>query len=152
MKRLILPLMMCCFLFGCPSIDKKATAGEPVSTTWGASTLAPVPDARPVVVRVPADAPAELKAMKFRKGLTFRQRREMGITYRNIRRILLEKQNQGELEGKTSAVLAVEVCNQLIAENPQAFQDLGADWDWDAIMELVMKILEWVMTIIALFS
>ena len=155
MKRLILPLMMCCFLFGC--LPTEAPAADP-TTTWGSSTLAPVPDTQPVVVRVPADAPAELTSFELRKGPTRKQRRAMGVTFRNALKTLAEMQKAGEVEGKDSATLAAGVLNRLLDENPAAFQSTmqvaGADWaEW--IEKLLALIAEWIpliLKIIALIS
>ncbi len=82
----------------------------------------------------------------------------MGITVPNIRRVAREIQNSsvGGLEGKTSDILAVQIGKQLVKENPQAFVDamevLGDDWDWDAIMELIKQIFEFVMQFILMLS
>jgi len=98
---------------------------------------------------VTSDTP-ELAPAKIRRGLTFRQRRELGLTFRNVRRLLAEKQKAGELEGRDTAELAVEVFNDLVTENPQAFSDPSLDWD--AILAFLEKLIPLIMQLISLFS
>ena len=85
---------------------------------------------------------------------TEKQRREMGLTFRNIRRVMAEMQAAGELQDKDRATIAVEVMGRLVDENPKAFQDAGGieDWDWDAILEFIEKLIPLIMQIIAMFS
>lgn len=89
------------------------------------------------------------------RRLKWRQRRAMGLTVKNVRRILKELDANGELEGKDSAVLAVEVLTQLVEEKPQAFQELQAgDWETflDAILDFLERLIPLIITLIGLFS
>ncbi len=146
-------------MFGC-LLPEEATAGEQATQpAWGDPLKAPVPDAKPVtVVRVPADAPAELTAFALRKGPTRKQRRAMGVTFRNARDVLAEMQQAGEVEDKDSAVLATEILNHLVDKNPAGFQAAmqvaGADWvDFiDRLMALIEKWLPLLLKLIALIS
>jgi len=86
----------------------------------------------------------------FRKGLSRRQRREMGLTFLNIRRIAKAGIDSGELTKDTDlAVASAFVIDKLVGENPQAFGDPSVDWD--AILAFVEAILEIVMKFILMF-
>lgn len=82
--------------------------------------------------------------------LTIRQRRAMGITVANVRQILAAKQKAGELEGKSTETLAVEVLDELVAANPKAFDDPGIDWD--KLIEFIEKLIPLILKILALFG
>ncbi len=155
MKRLLMFVMLLT-IFGCPLMDQEATAAaadNPTQAAWGNST--PAGDA---VFRVPADTKGELTAFALRKGPTWKQRRAMGVTFRNIRKILGEMQQAGELEGKDSATLAVEVLDRLVTDNPAEFQSAmqvaGADWPafFDALIALIEKLIPLIIKLISLFS
>lgn len=141
MKRLILPLMMCCVMIGCLPTGKEATAAEN-PTAWGNSATAED-------VKVTDKSEKKLPG-GLRKGLTLRQRRAMGLTFRNIKTVLEKKQAAGEIEGKDASTLAVEVFDELVDANPQAFGDPGIDWD--RILEFLEKLIPLILKIIALFS
>ena len=114
---------------------------------WGGP--APAPDTP--VPEIDKDAP-QLAPQAFRKGLTWKQRREMGLTIRNIRRVMAEMQQKGELVGKSRDIVAAEVMERLVTENPKAFYDAGVDWDWDAILAFIERMIPLIMTLISLFS
>lgn len=141
MKKLLLLLSMVCMLslFGCPS-DKEATAAEnPTQAAWGSEL--PAADAKVVSEEQPGG---------LRKGLTLRQRRAMGLTYKNIKTIVERKQAAGELKDIDACCLAVEIAEELFDGNPQAFADPALDWD--AILEFLEKLIPFILKIIALFS
>ena len=91
----------------------------------------------------------DTKPVGIADGLTIKQRRGMGLTVANVRKILVEKQAAGELDGKTVEELSVEVLGQLVAENPKAFADPKIDWD--ALIAFLEKLIPLIMKIIALF-
>ncbi len=162
MTRLFVSWMLLSMIltFGCLPTNQEAVAAEnPAQPAWGDPLKAPVPDAKPpTVVRVPADAPAELTAFALRKGPTLRERRAMGLTVRNVRKTLAEMQKAGELEGKDSTTLAVEVLDRLLAENPAAFQSAiqvaGADWPafFEQLIAFLEKLIPLIIKLISLFS
>lgn len=73
-------------------------------------------------------------------GLTIRQRRDMGLTLLNVRRVAKGLLDSGEItrdmprEEIAAAVLAV-----LTSENPKAFADPGVDWD--ALLSFIERLL-----------
>lgn len=92
-----------------------------------------------------------LEAMTLGRGLTFKQRRELGVTFGNIRRVLAEMQSKGEIpQGATAGDLAVMVAHQLVVENPQAASD--PTLDWDALLEFIERLIPLILQIISLFS
>lgn len=129
---------------------------EAVFATSGWSQESPTWAAPPVVETTPEVAPsvagdvAALKDVTLRKGPTWRQRRAMGITFRNIRRVLAEKKAAGELEGKDAATLSVEVANQLAGENPKAFADPSIDFD--ALLDFIERLIAFILRIMAIFA
>ena len=105
--------------------------------------------ARPAVAGEPTLAPTvsvELKAaakdLAGREGLTFKQRRALGITFRNIRKEFSEMSEAGELEGKTQSVVAREIMERLVRSNPTAFADPTINFD------AVMAWVEWFLSIL----
>ena len=85
-----------------------------------------------------------------RSGLTFRQRRAMGLTVRNIARATRELASAGELNKDTPKDEAAElVLERLVMDNPKAFAD--PTLDWDAVLAFIERLIPLIMTIIALF-
>ena len=116
-----------------------STAAEPPPPAgWATPTVATVPVS---VVVASTEVEGRLK---------WKQRRALGVTVKNVRRILKEMDANGELEGKGSSVLAVEVLTQLVEEKPQAFQEIG-ERDWEAILEAVIAFLEKLIPLIIMF-
>ncbi len=117
--------------------------------TWGGPSAAEVADDGP------QPTPAVTKAVG-RKGLTLRQRREIGLTFKNIKRILEEKvlpaaYEETNGEGTDVSTLALMVAGELVEENPQAFSH-DPSLDWDMILEFIEKLIPLILRIIALFS
>jgi hypothetical protein len=102
----------------------------------------------PAAVAVSAPA-AEEERVERRLG--YRERRALGLTFRNVRRVLDEMDQDGELEGKSSSMLAVEVFDHLVDENPQEFSAV-AEVDWDAILDFLTKLIELILKLLILFS
>ena len=85
------------------------------------------------------------------RGLTFRQRREMGLTARNIYRVTRELARDGTIDKDTPKDDVTQaVMDRLVMDNPKAFADPSADWD--AIFAFIEKLLPFIMQIIALFG
>jgi len=148
MKGLLIACVMCLFASSglAAEVQKKAPADV---SSWA------------VKKEIPSSQ--KLKVHKFCKNLPWKHRREMGLTFRNIREVLREKQAAGELEGKDRTVVATEIAEQLLEENPGAFQAAIEDatkanpaFDWTDFMETVIALIErlipLIMTLISLFS
>jgi len=112
----------------------------PAAQHWGAGEAA----------GITAAAPAPAAEPTVTDGLTIRQRREMGLTVANVRKVLVAKQKAGELDGKSTEELAVEVLNELVAANPKAFSDPAIDWD--KLIAFIEKLIPLILKIIALFG
>lgn len=132
---LLLPLVFC----------SQVTAAENPTQGWPAS-----PDAEAAKVEIVAEP--TLEPTKLRKGLTRQQRRDMGLTYRNVKRVLAELQADESVCFDDCCVeeLAVLVAAELVADGPTAFQDPSLDWD--AILAFIERLIPFIMTIISLFS
>jgi len=112
------------------------------SAQWG-TTETPI-----AVTTTAAATPTAVPEAK--TGLTFKQRRAMGLTVKNVRTILAAKQAAGELEGRTTEDIAAEVLADLVDQNPKAFADPAIDWD--AILAFIEKLIPLILKIIALFG
>jgi len=77
-------------------------------------------------------------------GLTRRQRKKLGITFRNIRRVAKELKANGELSDNT-ALASAEVLEVLTNENPKGFKDEAAAIDWDALLAFIEKLMAIIM-------
>jgi len=126
-----------------------ANCEPPATVTWGAAgAVAQLPVT--VEVAEPTAAPT-LDSMTLRKGMTLKQRRALGATFGNVRRILAEMQQAGEIdEHDTAADLAVAVTSRLVEENPQVASNPALDWE--AIIAFIERIIPLILKIIALFS
>jgi hypothetical protein len=81
------------------------------------------------------------------RGLTLRQRREIGLTLRNCIRVARGLNRDDELSDDPD-IAAGQIAVALAGENPQAFVGV----DWDAILEFIEKLIPLIMKIIALFG
>ncbi len=147
MKKLILLLTVCCLLFP----TKKTVAAENPVQSWGQTENAKAT----TVVRVP-DESKELKPCKLRQGLSRKDRRQVGATFSNVKRILGELQSEDpkSFEESSAEELAIDVATRLVAENPQAFQNLERDWAefFELLIAFLEKIIPLIISIITIFS
>jgi len=135
---LVAPL---CFL-GAPAVAQEAT-WEPVEVEVGADGTAELTVEAEVGELTGAEKVAK------RPGLSWRQRRAMGITPRNMIRVVREMEKDGSLESVDQAELSAMVLDRLMTENPKAFADPSLDWD--AILSFIEALLPVILKIIALF-
>ena len=76
--------------------------------------------------------------------LSFRQRRAMGLTFRNVRSTLKTL----DCENKSHAELSVEVMGVLMGQSPSAWKDPAIDWEninWDAIFAFIERLISLIM-------
>jgi hypothetical protein len=83
------------------------------------------------------------------RGLTFKQRREMGLTLANCLRTAKKLKQAGVLSDDPD-VASGQIAAELAGENPKAFADPSLDWD--AILEFIEKLLPLIMPLIAIFG
>ncbi len=68
--------------------------------------------------------------------MTIRQRRRMGVTFRNVRQILKGM----DVNDRSPEELSVEVLGLLLAEAPDAREDAAIDWD--RLLAFIEKLIE----------
>jgi len=137
--RAALPVLTCltiaATLYAAPSGTEAADA--PATATW-----APRPDA------IAGADPAGPRANR----LSWRERRKLGLTVSNVRRIVLDLQKAGQIDPDDTAGTSVAVLNVLLEENQAEFEKLPPQFDWDKLLEAIERIIELVMRIISLFA
>jgi hypothetical protein len=85
------------------------------------------------------------------RGLTFRQRREMGLTVINVIRVTRQLASDGTISKDTPQDEVIDaVINQLVFENPKAAADPTIDWE--AIAAFLERIMPLILTILSLFG
>lgn len=78
--------------------------------------------------------------MSRRNRLTFRERRELGLTVVNIMPIYRRMRESGELDAMSASEAAVVVADELQGTYPKAYEAAGVDWD--AILAFIERIIE----------
>jgi len=85
--------------------------------------------------------------------MSLRERRELGLTVGNVRRIVRDLHKAGEIDSQTDpATVSLMVTDRLMTENATTYSQLSPQFDWDSFLAFVEKIVELVMRIISLFS
>lgn len=84
-----------------------------------------------------------------KKQLTWRQRRDMGLTLPNCIRVAKKLKKSGKLSDDPD-VASGQIAAELAGENPKAFGDPGVDWD--AILAFIEALLPLILQIISMFS
>ena len=129
-----------------------ALASDAPVSVWGAVPPAATTAAAASETTV-ADIPV-LGTKKFRDGLTIRERRAMGLTFRNVARVIKELDKSGEItEDTTAEEAAVVVASVLVADSPAAFQNAAIDPDfWDKVLAFLEKLIALILQFWAIFS
>jgi len=122
-----------------------ATAAKepPQATGWAVDAKTEAP--------AKADAKAEAQApMAKRDRVTIRERRELGLTFRNVRRVLEDLEAEGVLERDDVSGTAVQVLDRLVQEDPDKFITAACegDRDWGAFFESLIAFLERLLPLI----
>lgn len=111
---------------------------------------------------------ANLETQRQRDKRFSRERRDMGATVRNVRKIMKDLRAEGELSNDIG-IARQQVAQVLMEENPQAFMDADAavkeftkgfrtddgeelGFDWDSFLAFIQQLMEIIMTWINLFS
>ncbi len=123
-RSLTIPMFVLIVLIG-TSVSAQNWGDEPKDTPAGIS----VADTPTLAPTVSVELKAAAKDLAARPGLTIKQRRAMGITFKSLRKEVRAMHDAGELEGKTRAQISVEVMDRLVRANPKAFADPAIDWD-----------------------
>ena len=147
MKKIWIVVLFLMLVAPCSSIN--GVDGQEVS--WG--NLPPVVDTdeTPVVEPVVDPIPVVDEGPKVRKmgDLTWRQRRKLGLTVRNVIRVTREMKKAGDLEGVSQAELSAMILNQLMTENPKVYADPSLDWD--ALLDFIERLIPIILKIMSLF-
>jgi hypothetical protein len=122
------------------------SAAEPVKINVGDATRPPGP-----VVTQLVEA-EEVGMVEARKRLTIRERRKLGLTFRNVLRVTRELQDEGVLDKHDKAGTAAQILERLTHEDPQAYQEVKGDFDWDAFLEFLEKLLPIILMFMEAFS
>jgi hypothetical protein len=131
MKKLVLAIVMIGFL------ALPALSGEPKKDKgWGDGKA----DTAVRTDLVPSEGDDSVTYDRKAKRLTWRQKRELGLTRGNIIRTARQMHKDGELDLDDPDGLVNQVVEEIMSENPQAYEDLEAV-DWDAIFAFLEKLL-----------
>jgi len=120
----------------CYGVHTLAADKPAVQTTTGAAWAAATAD-------TPTPAPTA------GKRLTWKERRALGVTIRNVRRVMKDLKTEGVLS-PDSDIAAIQVLDRLTVENPQAFKAVG-DIDWDRLLEFLERLIELLLKILPIF-
>lgn len=86
-----------------------------------------------------------------RRTLTFRQRRDMGLTLINLVRVTRQLASEGAIDKDTpQEEVRDAILNRLAMDNPAACADPTIDWD--AVLAFLEKLLPFLLQILALFG
>lgn len=85
-----------------------------------------------------------------RKGFTRKERKKMGATFWNVRRILKDLKADGEL-ASDHGVNAISVLDRLAVENEAVFASVGEGRDWDSFLEFLERLIELILKFLPLF-
>jgi len=138
MKQVILLFALGLVALALP--ERGIGAGQPTPAKWGRN---------PVTVRKLVPVVASEAVPTARPGLSIKQRREMGLTFRNVRKILAKKHQAGELDGREVPTIALEVMAELVDADPSAFD---REIDWDKLFEFLERLIELIMKLVAIFG
>ncbi len=132
MRLIILSAVMAALL----CVTNPLTAAPP--NDWAVATA---PVAAAVVAAEPADNPQGTIR------LTFRERRKLGLTFRNIRNAVAELDAAGELDRNDPAGTSLQVLEKILTENPQAVKAVAGERDWASFLDALMAFLERLLSI-----
>jgi len=79
-------------------------------------------------------------------GFGIKERRDMGITIKNIREVTKKLKAEGQLNGLDRTEISAMVMSELVESNPKAFADPKLDWD------RILQFIEMILKILALFG
>lgn len=102
--------------------------------------------APPVSATVDAAAAAEEEREAEAGRLTFRERRKLGLTFRNVLRTARQLNAAGELSSAED-VAAGQIAFAIAAESPKAYADPAVDWDailafLEGLMPIILQLIE----------
>lgn len=85
-----------------------------------------------------------------RRELTWRDRKDMGLTVRELAPVYRELKKSGEIDDESSdGEIAAALSVKMSQKNPMAFK---GNIDWDAIIAFIEKMIPLILKLISLFS
>lgn len=81
--------------------------------------------------------------------LTWRKRREMGITFRNVLAKARQLKREDRFDKNDIPSMALGIQGMIVADNPKVFEDPAVDWD--AILEFIERLLELLVKFLPIF-
>jgi hypothetical protein len=142
MRRLLFCLL---FLAGAAL---PAIAQDQVRLAEPAPAATATPDAGPAAAT--ENLAGALEKVQARRGISWKQRRALGLTFRNVRKTLSALNADGDLEGVAASELPVMVLDRLVDDNPRAYAT--AELDWDAILNFLERLIPLILRLIELFG
>lgn len=144
-------------LFAAP-VSAQATwaagmADKPVVPVY--KPVAPAPTEAPPLASVVTTTPdgalaASAAKVAGRRGLSRRQRREMGLTISNVRRTVREINEEEDISEMTQEELSARTLDRIMSENPQGYQD--AALDFEGILAFLEGLMPLILKLIAIFG
>jgi len=88
------------------------------------------------------------------KRMTWRERKELGLTRGNVIRTAIRLHKDGKLNIVDEDMMANQIQAEIMADNPKAYANAGefSDEKWDGIFAILMKLLPIILQIVAMFS
>jgi len=106
----------------------------------------------PVPVKGDSKLAAAASKVAGNPSLSIGQRMELGLSYRNIRGVVKDLHDEGELDGLTESELSVIVLTRLAAKNPEAYARAAAQGSMEDIIAFISRLLPLILQILALFG
>ncbi len=147
MKSFVCVLLFMFMLLVLPTTSMASqgvTAENPTQTTWGAVAVVPV-----TVVAEPSGG----DVMRFKPGIGRKQRKAMGLTFRNVRKTIVQLQGTGDItEDMTTEEVSLVVFDFLVEQNPQGFSGGDPSRDWDSFFAFLERLVALLLKLMALFG
>lgn len=85
-------------------------------------------------------------------GLSFRQRRKLGLTAGNVLRTGMRLAKEGKLDRENPDVAASQILEAIVFDNSEAFAEVGPGIDWEKIIEFIEALIPLILMILELFG
>lgn len=85
------------------------------------------------------------------RQLSRRERKDLGLTFRDLLSEIRDMKKAGTLEGKTSEEVTAEILTARM-EIPAFKAILGGQIDWDAVFAFIERLVDLIMKLIAAFG
>lgn len=141
MRLTTIAFLLTCFLALSPAMAQN----------WGPDDEKP-PEDTAVETEVDTSFAMAATDVAGRRGLTRRQKVELGLTPRGILKTLRAIHADGELEGRDTSIIAADILSRSAAEHPKAYMDANVGVDWEMVIEWIEKLLPFLLMIFSFMS